>query len=465
MNLPQRFQLFIGVHHLFSQNDKLLLAVSGGVDSVVLCELCHRAGFNFIIAHCNFQLRGEESDRDEQFVQRLGKKYGTEVLVKRFDTNKYAVENKVSIQVAARELRYDWFEEIVNRESSMRLPTGDWRLETGDWRLQAADWIITAHHLDDNIETIVMNFFKGTGIAGLRGMLPKTGKIIRPLLFARKDELLQFAKEAQLEYVEDSSNQSEKYSRNYFRLQVLPLIEKIYPGALSNLAHNADRFLEIEILYRQAIDLHRKKLIEKKGEELHIPVEKLRRSEPLHTIAFDIIKDFGFTASQTGQVMQLMDSETGKFICSSTHRILKNRNWFIISPLHLKDPGIVVIGEPDHTIDFPNGQLEFERINKTPGYEPPDADFLACLDAATIQFPMLLRKWKKGDYFYPLGLRKKKKLARFFIDQKLSLNEKENIWVLEMDKKILWVIGQRIDDRFRITDHTKEILQIKLKAF
>jgi tRNA(Ile)-lysidine synthase len=460
MNLLSRFLEFISYQKLFSSKDKLLLAVSGGLDSSVLCELCHRAGFHFIIGHCNFQLRGEESERDEEFVRRLGKKYGVEVFVKRFETSEYAENKKVSIQLAARQLRYAWFEEIVNRESS-----GVNRESTGDRRLPTADFILTAHHLDDNIETVLMNFFKGTGIAGLRGMLPLAGRIIRPLLFAKKEELLEYARELNLEYVEDSSNQSEKYSRNYFRLQVIPLIEKIYPGAISNIAHNATRFQEIEILYRQAIDLHKKKLVEKKGTELHIPVEKLRRTEPIQTVVYEIIREFGFSTGQTTSVLELMDSESGRYVLSTTHRILKNRNWLIISPLYSKEQGVVVIGDSEQVVEFPNGQLELERIRKATGYRPSPDDSVACLDSSDIQFPLLLRRWRKGDYFYPLGMQKKKKLARFLIDQKLSLNEKENVWVLEMDRRILWVIGKRIDHRFRITDQTKEILEIKLKAF
>src|SRR5262245_27950329 len=237
MELFSKFLGYISNNNLFSSKDTLLIAVSGGVDSVVLCELCHRAGFHFLIAHCNFQLRGEESERDERFAQSLGKKYGTEVLVKRFDTKKYAEMNKVSIQDAARELRYGWFRGLVGEGNSQCPPDQLSRagaignevssgndLSAVDWQLQTADCLLTAHHLDDNIETIMMNFFKGTGISGLRGMLPVTGKIVRPLLFGRKEELLQFARDAQLDFVDDSSNLREKNSRNFMRLIVLQTI-------------------------------------------------------------------------------------------------------------------------------------------------------------------------------------------------------------------------------------------------
>src|ERR1700737_1326684 len=240
MDLLNAFRYFIDKENLFSHGDKLLLAVSGGVDSVVLCELCQQAGFDFVIAHCNFQLRKAESLRDEDFVRQLAGKYGKEVFVRRFETERYAAEKKISIQVAARELRYAWFHELIDSST--------------------ARYILTAHHLDDNIETLLMNFFKGTGISGLRGILPKQGKLLRPLLFAGKDELRQFAVDNNLSWMEDSSNQSDKYTRNYFRHRVIPLVQTLYPEAIHNLADNIQRFRDIEQLYCQSVELHTGKL-------------------------------------------------------------------------------------------------------------------------------------------------------------------------------------------------------------
>jgi tRNA(Ile)-lysidine synthase len=260
MDFHTAFKNFISQQNLFSPKDKLLLAISGGMDSVVLCELCHQAGFDFAIAHCNFQLRGDESDRDENFVKQLAEKYNRQLFIKKFDTEKYAANHKLSVQVAARELRYGWFNEIVN---------GQWSMVNREEKYQPSihhspftiHHIATAHHLDDNIETVLMNFFKGTGIAGLHGILPKHGKIVRPLLFATKEELKQFAVANNLQWVEDSSNESDKYSRNYFRHQVIPRIEKIYPGAINNLYSNISRFRDIEILYQLSILEHKKKLL------------------------------------------------------------------------------------------------------------------------------------------------------------------------------------------------------------
>lgn len=448
MDLLQHFRQFIREENLFQQNSKLLIAVSGGMDSVVLCELCRQAGFSFTIAHCNFQLRDEESTRDEQFVRRLGDKYNVEVMVKSFDTKKYAADNKLSIQVAARELRYHWFYDLLNKQENTT-----WASSEGP------GFILTAHHADDNIETMLMNFFKGTGIAGLRAILPKQAKLIRPLLFARKAWIHQFASEHKLEFVEDSSNMSDKYTRNYFRNQLLPAIQKVFPQVDDNLANNLGRFREIEQLYLQAIESHKKKLLEPKGNEVHIAVLKLKKSFPLETIIYEIIKEYGFTSHQTKDVVDLIDGETGKYIQSGLFRIIKNRNWLIISPNKTEESQTIIINEEERKVAFRKGTLDFKEMDFA-SWQLSASPGIAQLDLAEIRYPLILRKRKQGDYFYPLGLNKKKKLNRFLSDKKLSLTDKENTWVLEMNKKIIWVVGQRIDDRFKITGKTSKILQV-----
>lgn len=441
MDMLNDLNEFIKKENLFAHHDRLLVAVSGGLDSVVLCELLFRAGYDFVIAHCNFGLRGEESGRDEQFVRQLAIKYGREVLVRSFDTPAYAGEHKLSIQVAARQLRYDWFREVL-----------------AGW---GAGVVVTAHHLDDNIETLLMNFFKGTGITGLRGILPRQGVVVRPLLFAGRAALEQFALDAGLSWVEDSSNQSDKYTRNYFRHRVIPLVQEVYPGALQNLAGNIGRFREIELVYRRAIGQQLKKLMEYRGNEVFIPVLKLKLSNPLATLVYELITPFGFSAQQTSAIIALLDSSSGKYVCSSTHRILRNRRWLIISPLQTKEAANIPIEDGDEVVLYEQGELRLQQLSLA--HVPGDigSNSIAWLDAADIQFPLLLRKWQTGDYFYPLGMRKKKKLARFFIDSKLSLGDKEKVWVLEMNKKIVWVVGMRIDDRFRIGNGTKQVLKIE----
>ena len=477
MSLLKEFIKNVEQQNLFQKNDYLLLAVSGGADSVALCELCFQAGFHFEIAHCNFQLRGEESERDEKFVLQLGEKYWTKVHEKKFNTTDYAAQNKISIQVAARELRYQWFDELLKEiadarkekiktindssinDSPLAIHESSFIIHESSLTTHHSQFLLTAHHANDNIETLLMSFFKGTGIKGLQGILPKQKKIVRPLLFAKREEILSFIKENNLDFVEDSSNNSDKYTRNYFRHQLIPSIQKVFPQVEENLLNNIERFREIEILYNQSISLHQKKLLEQKGNEIYIPVLKLLKTKPLKTIVYEIIKDYGFTPHQTDDVLNLLKSESGKFISSSTHKILKNRNWLIIAPVNNFESGHILINESDTEIDFEPGKLTIKKLMNWQG-NFSDSKEIALLDVKNIKFPLLLRKWKQGDYFYPLGMKGKKKLSKFFIDQKLSLTDKEKVWVIESGKKILWIIGHRIDDRFKITDKTKEAFQI-----
>ena len=442
MSLLEQFRYYISSNNLFLPTDKLLLAVSGGVDSVVLCELCRNAGFDFGIAHCNFQLRGDDSERDEKFVRELAKKNSVEFHSIKIETKRIAAEQKISVQEAARALRYTWFEEVR---------------KTGTYH-----YILTAHHADDNIETVLMNFFRGTGIKGLKGMEPKLDRIVRPLLFARRYQLEEFLKSNDLAYVPDVTNLSDDYTRNYFRNQIIPLIKKSFPEVNENILGNIERLREAEQLYRQAISGHKRKLLEIKENEVHIPVLKLKKAEPLHTIVYEIARDYGFNPAQSEEIIALLDSDSGKYIQSTSHRIIKNRNWLIVAPLQVGKAGIVIIDGAGNW-ESSEGNLKVEMstgATVSSSQLKQVSKFQACLDAKEIKFPLLLRKWKQGDYFYPLGMPKKKKLARFFIDAKLSITEKEKICVVEMDKKVIWIVGHRIDDRFKLTDKTKSILRL-----
>jgi tRNA(Ile)-lysidine synthase len=452
MSLLKNFQKHIEQQNLFTKKDKLLLAVSGGIDSVVLCELSKQTGYDFVIAHCNFQLRAEESERDEQFVKDLGKKYGVETFVKRFDTERYATEKKISIQEAARELRYSWFAQLIISSETVA--------ETPDSRLSTPDYILTAHHADDNAETVAMNFFRGTGLHGLTGIPVSAGHIRRPLLPFSKEELIQFAKENKLDYMEDSSNQSSKYTRNFFRNEIIPAISKVYPQVKENLQDNINRFKEIEKLYKLSVGTIIKKLCKEKGNEVHIPVKQLMAFQN-RALIYEIIAGYGFSEKQVDEVLKLAESDSGKYIQSpeSSYRIIRHRHWFIISPVQATESENIIIEETTNNLQFAMGNIQISRIGIA-DCKLPIANSIACLDAKEILFPLLLRKWKAGDYFYPLGMKKKKKLARFFIDQKLSKTAKEKIWVIEMNKKIIWIAGHRIDDRFKITDKTKSVLKI-----
>lgn len=437
--IEERFIQFIKENHLCQKGDKLLLAVSGGSDSMVMCDLFIRNGFNIGLAHCNFQLRAGDANRDENFVKQYAEKKYIPFFSIRFDTEAFSQKNKISIQQAARELRYNWFEQIRQQHQYT--------------------FIATAHHLNDNIETLLLNFFKGTGIHGLHSIPLKQGKIIRPLLFLSKKEILDYIDLHKVDFVEDISNLSEKYTRNYLRHQVIPALEKRFPHLIHQLGQNIERFKDAEQLYEQAIDLHKKKLIEERGEEIFIPVLKLKKSHPLSAVTYEIFKPYNFSFEQSQQIMRLLDSESGKVIRSKTHQLLRDRKWLILSPFEIKKPTHVLIEGSTQQVETQDLKLKFKK-KAAENYVIPNDENVASLDASKINYPLILRKWKHGDYFYPLGMRKKKKLSRFFIDKKLSLNEKEKVWVLESNQRIIWVVGLRIDERFKVTKATKEVLQV-----
>jgi len=442
MDLLEKFIQYNKKENLFQSKDKLLLAVSGGIDSVVLGALCKEAGYDFAITHCNFKLRGADSDSDEKFVQQLAETYKVPFYITSFDTAIIAATKKKSIEEVARDLRYEWFAGIAKE--------------------YGFQFILTAHHADDNIETVAMNFFRGTGIKGLRGILPKHGNIVRPLLFARRSALEAFVQTNNMAFVTDHTNAENDYTRNYFRNEILPLVSNSFPQAKYNILKNIQRFTETEILYQQAIDIHIKKLLTHKGNEVHIPVLKLLKVVPLATVMYEVIKEYGFTAHQADEAVLLLQRETGKYVSSATYRIIKNRQWLIIAPLQNTEAHNILVEEKDASIIFEAGELQLEMLDAI-DFQPIANNLIATLDAAEITFPVLLRKWKMGDYFYPLGMKKKKKVNRFLNDIKLSLTHKENTWVLEMDKKIIWVVGLRIDDRFKVTGNTKKIMQITFK--
>lgn len=454
MSLLEKFNSTVRENNLFTSRDHLLLAVSGGVDSVVLCELCHQAGFSFSIAHCNFQLRGEESERDEKFVRQLGEKYGVDAIVNRFGTEAYASEKKISIQEAARELRYHWFSDLIEnprREAPFSLLASHFSL------------LLTAHHADDNNETLLMNFFRGTGLHGLTGIPETNGYIRRPLLEFSKEELLAFARDYQLDFVEDSSNQSVKYTRNFFRNELIPAISKVYPQVSQNLQENIHRFKEAEKLYRYAVNELKKKLCRFKGAEVHIPVKQLLQVNN-RALIYEIIREYGFGEKQVDELIKLTASESGKFMEApgGAFRIIKHRHWLIISPVRSVTAATIAISVMEETVLFEAGELKLKQSDHN-GQPPPAAANEAWLDSRQLVFPLVLRKWKTGDYFYPLGMKKKKKLSRFFIDQKLSKTAKENCWVLESNKRIAWVIGHRIDDRFKLANTTSTVLKLILR--
>ena len=433
----------------------LILAVSGGVDSVVLTDLIAKAGFDFSIAHCNFQLRGADSERDELFVSSLIG--ATEIFVKKFDTCTFASDHKMAIQEAARKLRYNWFAELIQAHRDTFI-----HANKGDQLFGKRPLLVTAHHADDNIETVLMNYFRGTGVLGMRGILPfqKERSLIRPLLQFRKQDLINYASENQLVFVEDVSNASDKYTRNFFRNQLIPQVQTVFPSAEENILENIARMRDVAAIYQDSIDAQLKKLLVQKAAEIQIPILKLKQQKNLSTILWEIAKQFDFNAAQIAEIIKLMDADNGSFLSSQTHRIIRNRKWLIIVKHAIKASAHFIIEAGEKQLFFSDGILKLELLLKTECkiYASPE---FAQLDLKKVQFPLLLRKPRTGDYFYPLGMQKKKKLSRFLIDQKLSKTQKEACWVLECNKIIVWVLGYRIDDRFKLQSNTEQVLQIQ----
>jgi tRNA(Ile)-lysidine synthase len=411
----------------FSKDGHFVLAVSGGADSVVLAHLLKGAGINFEIAHCNFQLRGAESDRDEAFVKNLAVTLDVHFSCKHFDTIAYAAENKISIQEAARDLRYAWFATFNTI-------------------------VITAHHANDNIETVFMHFCRGTGIAGLTGIEPYKVKerLLRPLLVFHKQEIIDYAIEVGIAFVEDSSNASDKYTRNFFRHQLLPAVQEVYPQAEQNILHTIKHLREVSEVYKVAMQKIVSKLQFINGHEIHIPVLMWQKATPLETITFEMLYPYGFTAAQVLEAIKMLSAHNGAVLLSSTHRLIKNRNWMILAPLETAtNTSVVVVEQNDVSVHYPGGTLKLQT--SVPQVPEASDNNICMLDAGALQFPLIIRPAATGDYFYPLGMQKKKKLSKFFIDLKLSKTAKEKVWVLVSNNRITWVIGYRIDNRFKIT--------------
>jgi tRNA(Ile)-lysidine synthase len=439
----EEFTGFITDNRLFSKDSRILIALSGGIDSVVMTDLFHRAGYTFSLAHVNFQLRGEESDRDERFVRELAAHYQAEIFINHVDTSGYAKRHRISIQVAARDIRYQWFNELMLKHSY--------------------DYVATAHHLDDQVETFLINLVRGTGIAGLHGIPVKQDKIIRPLMFATRQEIENYAKEHHLDFVEDSSNKSDKYTRNRIRNKIIPQLEKINPAFRETLHETIRNISEAEAIYRKAIEDTRNSILEKRGNLITIPVDQFFGLEPLKTMAFELLTPYGFNKSNIDDILGLQDAITGKEVVSPTHRLVKDRELFIIVPRHDQ----VQKNEFDlNWGDLLTGlvqpvSLSFEIMNKVPAILKISAS-QALLDLDKLSFPLKIRKWKRGDRFVPLGMKTPKKLSDFFIDLKFSIIEKENQWLLCSGDDIVWVVGQRIDDRYKVTTNSLKILKIRV---
>lgn len=426
---------------LFHKKGEVLVGVSGGRDSVALLDILIKLGYRCTVAHCNFHLRGEESDRDEKFVQQLSFNLNIPYYSVDFDTVNYAKQKNISIEMAARELRYSWFTSLAEKIN--------------------AQAIAIAHHADDNVETLLMHLVRGTGLKGLTGISPKNGLIVRPLLCCTRNEINEYIKNNNLSFIEDSTNQSVDFQRNKIRLQVIPLLEEINPSVKKVLSESIERFSEINTFYENAIEKIKKQLLTVDNDQLKINIDLLCKQASPKTILFEILHPYGFNESIVQDIEKHLHDESGKIFYSPTHYLIKDRKYLIISNKIKKNETTFFITENDSEISFPL-HLSITRKKKEKNFVISKDNRIIQIDASLIQYPLTLRRWTNGDTFFPFGMNRQKKLSDFFIDQKLNLKQKAETWLLLSQNQIVWVVGLRLDNRFKITESTQEVLEIKM---
>jgi len=432
---------FIVQHDLFDPEDRVLLAVSGGKDSVLMAHLFKQANCNFAIAHCNFNLRGDESQRDENFVRMLAKILEVPFFVEHFETKIYAAQQKVSTQMAARDLRYKWFEDIRQKDGY--------------------DVIALAQHQDDEIETVLMNLTRGTGIAGLHGILPKRGYLIRPLLFLSRAEIDLLVLENLIEYVEDSSNETLNYSRNKLRHQVIPLLKELNPRLEKTFKLNIQRFTETEIVLRQVVDTLRKDLLIKHGDAIHLSIDIIKRLHPQKLLLFELLRPYDFTETVLDNLLSGLDKQSGTTYYSHSHKAIIDRKHLIISKINSDIASqLHLIHHDDDRAHFLNNTIQISYSDVVYFEKEP---FKAFVDSRKLIFPLILRTRQDGDKFIPMGMVTHKKLSNFLIDQKVPLNEKDAIPILvNGNGEIIWIGGYRQDDRYKVTGTTTQVVVFEL---
>lgn len=416
---------FIEEKHLFGFGDKVLVALSGGADSVALLRVLLRLGYACEAAHCNFHLRGEESMRDERFVRALAERLGVSLHVIHFDTNAYAVSHNVSVEMAARELRYDWFAKL--------------RQECG------AKVVAVAHHRDDSVETFLLNLVRGTGINGLQGIRPVNGDVVRPLLCVSRVEILDYLSSLGQDYVTDSTNLQDEFVRNKLRLNVIPILEIINPSVSDTIAETARRLADVAQVYQEAIQAAKQRVMPD-GETIDIPA--LCREPGAQNLLFELLYPLGFNAAQVNDVFRALHGESGRMFYSREWVLLIDRNRLI------RRPSGEVESQPE---------LCLERMEVNPPFSVPHNNKEAYVDAEKVQGELTLRKWQSGDKFIPFGMKGFKSVRNYLRDKKFSRFEKERQWVVCDGDRIVWLVNERLDNRFRVTSETRFVINLKLK--
>ena len=429
----QKFQNHTQQNFSFLKEKKLLVAVSGGMDSMLLVDLFQKLKFDFTLAHCNFQLRGTESDGDENFVVTYAKQNDITCFVAKFDTEKYSKAHKLSTQVTARNLRYNWFNEILEQEKF--------------------DYIVTAHHADDVVETFMINLSRGTGLDGLTGIPSQNGNIIRPMLPFSRKEIEEYVSENNLQWREDSSNASDKYLRNKIRHHIIPVFKEINESFLQSFQNTLEHLNQEQSLINDAVQMVYEKVVSEENQQLKINISALLHYKNHKAYLYQWLNKYGFSA--WNDVYNLIEAQSGKQILSEKYILLKDRDFLILSKKEKTNFEEIVI----HSItEKPNFPLKLTLCNQSDiSNQMKNVIFV---DENKIQFPLTIRKWKEGDYFYPTGMQGKKKVSKYFKDEKFTLFQKQDAWILESNNQIVWIIGHRADERFKVENTTQTIIQI-----
>lgn len=448
MKMIKQFKQYITKNKLITPNDKILLTISGGADSIAMLNLFLQTKYKIAVAHCNFMLRGQNSNEDQTFVQEICSKTNTKFHTKKCNAKKYATENKISIEMAAREIRYKWFKELSEKYKYTK--------------------IATAHHKNDSAETIILNLTHKTGIKGLTGIPLKNNKIIRPILFATKNQIEKYCKKNNIKYRTDTTNFNSKFQRNKIRNQIIPKLIEINPATIENIIQSAKNLNQYQQLFEHNFEKFKQKCTKNKTFTTEIDKNKIQNFIPTELFLFKFIQKYGFNASQTQNIIQTIKN-SGKQFFSEKYKLIIDREKIIISKkqtpqkqtlyyIHKNDKNIQINeNQPDEiSISIHENTIQKTKITKNKN--------IAYIDQNKITFPLKIRKWKNADHFFPIGLKYKKKLSNFFTDNKINIIEKENIWLLcNNNNEIIWIIGHRPDNRYKITKETKNTIIIKLQ--